>query len=397
MLLRTRAARDRHRRDREAGSSLAVVIGVVAVLGIISTTLLTVSVNGMGFTSASRAAVEAQAAAEGGIHHASANLAACDPATRTISSPTDSPRFSVAVEYRMEPFGENWLRDVCPPALATGIRLRSTGYASSRGAAGHTRGDSRIMEAVLGPEFPFVLHGDRAIAVNGSIGIDASTAAAVDANGTMDCSFSTPFLGRLHVAGTGCESVSGVLRPPAFDPTASPHAFPRLTATDTRWPRTRTTGLSAGSCNVGKSGSTVTTVLLARGSFVCTDPLVLTNVVLELTGDVVVFADTIDVVDLTVRAPSGKKHSLFLVKPWPAGRAACPDAPPRDVTVKKVRTENLTRVMMYSSTEIALIPPTQVAYSGQISACRIYAQGNTKMTYAPAGPLMIQSVRDASP
>ena len=380
-------------RDRDAGSALAAVVGVLAVTGIITATLLTATMFGTGFSSASRAAVQAQAAAEGGLDYAKANLASCNGAPITNPAGTQ-PVFSVAVAYRTRPTG-GWTPACVPltptvPPDATQIRLTSTGFAQHAGVAGHDRGNTRVMEAVFAFEFPFIIQADRRFDITGSLTVSDTAARPADmsTNGTLSCGGSLTMKGVVYApAATSCGTVPVVT---SFDPTATPFVLPRLTATDARWPKTPATLTSTGGC--APTGA----LTLPRSIVQCSGLLKLQNVQLTLTGDVAIFAPQISVDDLSVRS-SGGKFSLYLVKPWPAGQSVCPptDYMP-DVLAKKIVTDDFSSVMLYSSTEVQLDSPEGLPVRLQLIGCNVDTKGSPKITLSPTGPLVFYSKRDVT-
>ena len=237
-------------RERDAGNALAAVVGILAVTGIITATLLTATVHGSGFTSASRAAVQAQAAAEGGLDYAKVTFASCNGAPITNPAGTQ-PVFTVTVSYRTRPAGA-WTPACTPttptvPVEATQIRLISTGSAEHKGVAEHTRGNSRVMEAVYRYRYPFLLMGDRGIDITGSLTVHDTVArpADISTNGVLSCGGNLLIKGIAYVptpTPCGATTVST-----AFDGTVAPHRLPRFVPGDTRWPKTSGTLTSTGS------------------------------------------------------------------------------------------------------------------------------------------------------
>ena len=127
----------------ERGGAMVAVLGIMAVTSIIGVTITASTVNALSFTSATRAAVQARAAAEAGIDRALVDLQSACVAT---SVSTVAPRFSYALQYTLA--GTPVWRVGCPPVNAEFIKIRSTGYASALGVAGASSGDSRVLEAI---------------------------------------------------------------------------------------------------------------------------------------------------------------------------------------------------------------------------------------------------------
>lgn len=140
----------RFRRD-DAGAALAAVLGLMGVGLILTSLIMTSVVAGTGFTTATRAGVQAQAAAEAGVAAARAGLAAgtCSEASGApvyTSATGATPRY-VATIWR--PAGGGTWEARCPLGAATPARIVSTGYATATGV-GQAGGDSVKLEAILG-------------------------------------------------------------------------------------------------------------------------------------------------------------------------------------------------------------------------------------------------------
>jgi len=204
----------------ERGSALIAVIGVMAVAAIIGAALVATTVFSAGFTSAARASVQAQAAAEGGIDAVASVLSTCASATYT-NPPGTTPAFSAQVSYRTTPTG-TWVVG-CPTATATSVRIVSTGYAEATGVAGQSSGDVATMEAVLtpvvtvaGPEFENAIMGEKVISSVTSLTL-SSAAGTPDmvTKGNFNCNTAMATSGRLWVGGnftgtSGCNTGADV-------------------------------------------------------------------------------------------------------------------------------------------------------------------------------------------
>lgn len=136
---------------RERGSALVGVLGVMGVASVIGVTSTSMSVHALGFTTSTRAGVQAQAAAEAGIDFAVANLSTL--ACQSQYSSTSAPIFSVTVAYSTLPAAPgdsdtSWVSG-CPTfADAQRLKLISTGWTSAPGVAGNSSGDIRKVEAI---------------------------------------------------------------------------------------------------------------------------------------------------------------------------------------------------------------------------------------------------------
>ncbi|MDJ0337783.1 hypothetical protein [Cryobacterium sp. PH31-O1] len=128
--------------DHDAGSSLLAVVGVMAVFTIISFVIVGSTMSSVNVTSAARAEVQAQSAAEAGIDSARASLIAgkCPPLTGL------TPAFVLKVSYQS---GNTTVwNSGCPTPNATSVKIVSTGTASDLGSGANGPGNNRIVEAV---------------------------------------------------------------------------------------------------------------------------------------------------------------------------------------------------------------------------------------------------------
>lgn len=152
MFLKHWISRLLHVRRDERGSAMVAVLGVMGVTLVIALTTTTASLHAVGITTATRASVEAEAAAEAGIDYAASQLATlvCQP---TYSSLT-APIFSVVVsssDLQTSPgtTDTSWING-CPTSTSTQrLKLVSTGTASTSGVAGNTSGNIRKVEAIF--------------------------------------------------------------------------------------------------------------------------------------------------------------------------------------------------------------------------------------------------------
>ncbi len=135
---------------RDDGAALAAVLGLMAVGLIMTSLILTSVVSGLGFTTSTRAGVQAQAAAEAGVAAARAGLAAgtCSDTSGApvYTSPTGtSPRYSAAI---FRPISGGW-EAKCPVGTTTQVKIVSTGFADQSGIVGQGSGNSIKLEAIL--------------------------------------------------------------------------------------------------------------------------------------------------------------------------------------------------------------------------------------------------------
>jgi hypothetical protein len=145
--------------DRDSGSAIIAVIGVAAVMMIVALSVASLSVNALGFTSSTRAAVQSDAAAESGINTAVVDLRKGNCSV-TYSQAT-APAYSASVSYSTAASGGGWVANACPPYADQSVqrvRIISKGTAVSRGVAGNSRGNTGSVEAIYGYK-PAVLPG----------------------------------------------------------------------------------------------------------------------------------------------------------------------------------------------------------------------------------------------
>ncbi len=143
--------RDRHDdHHRDHGSTLMAVIGFMGVAAIITITVAAVTLNSLGFTSSTRAGVQAQAAAESGIDYFQADIAA-DGCSDTYA-PGLAADFTAKVSYSLFDTGESWIAGCPGAAKAKRLKVVSTGVATATGVAGNSSGDTRVVESVFAYE-----------------------------------------------------------------------------------------------------------------------------------------------------------------------------------------------------------------------------------------------------
>ncbi|MDJ0375997.1 hypothetical protein [Cryobacterium sp. PH31-L1] len=119
----------------ERGSALLAVVGIMAVMAVVATTVIGVTLGSLRVSGTIRATVQAQAAAEAGIDYTAASLgrSVC-PA---VAPPAGSPVFSVAVSYTTSDSGA--FISGCPTGSFAQVRIISTGRAETAAAAGLSR------------------------------------------------------------------------------------------------------------------------------------------------------------------------------------------------------------------------------------------------------------------
>ena len=139
----------------DKGSVLAGVIGVFAVTILLATLVASSTVYAIGFTSATRAGVQSQAAADAGISFAVAEMMKGN-CQREYSDEDAAAVLGVAaldvnfdVQIMSRPAAASTWPDGCPVADSVQVRIVSTGAAFAPGVVGHERGDTRRVEAIF--------------------------------------------------------------------------------------------------------------------------------------------------------------------------------------------------------------------------------------------------------
>lgn len=135
----------------ENGSALLAVLGVMGVTIITGLTISLASLHALGFTTSTRAGVEAEASAEAGVDVAAANLATsiCQP--QYLSN--TAPKFTVSISYSnvQSPSGysdTSWISGCPTSTSAQRVKLISIGWATNLGVAGNSSQDMRRVEAI---------------------------------------------------------------------------------------------------------------------------------------------------------------------------------------------------------------------------------------------------------
>ena len=137
--------------ERDRGSAIIAVLGVMAVTTVIAVTITTMSVHALGYTTSTRAGVQAEAAAEAGIDVAAASLATSVCKLKYSSS--SEPIFSVTVAYSTlltspGSTDSSWVSGCPTSTSAQRIKLVSTGSANAPGVAGNSSENVRVVEAI---------------------------------------------------------------------------------------------------------------------------------------------------------------------------------------------------------------------------------------------------------
>lgn len=121
---------------------MIAVLGIMAMIMIISVTLASSTLYSLQYTNATRAGVQAQAAAEAGIDFAAAKMGKAACSTPYIEA---SPQFEVEVLYLPATGGD--FKPGCPVPGALSVKLRSEGYPDVE-VLGNGTGNVRVVEAI---------------------------------------------------------------------------------------------------------------------------------------------------------------------------------------------------------------------------------------------------------
>lgn len=150
----------------ETGTTILAVVGLIAIAAIMAVTITATTIHALGFTSATRAGVQAQAAADAGVEFARALIENDDcPATGKLSRTygeidpdassdvAENLYFEATIQYGIVLSG-SWTTG-CPtgllsPLLNYQVRIESTGHAESPGVNGISALDDATVEAVYG-------------------------------------------------------------------------------------------------------------------------------------------------------------------------------------------------------------------------------------------------------
>jgi hypothetical protein len=173
----------RVRRDDE-GVALVAVVGVMAVGLILASLILTSLVNGLGFTAASRASVQSQAAAEAGIAAAQAGLQITGDcvAKGGVYTPTTAiPGLDYRATIWIKNVAGTWVRG-CPTATTTSVRIIAGGDARDQGIPSNRTGDESFVEAVFNIGVPVITEGPSASAIFTGSGGSVSSLSITSAN-----------------------------------------------------------------------------------------------------------------------------------------------------------------------------------------------------------------------
>ncbi|MGO4534649.1 hypothetical protein [Leifsonia sp. 2MCAF36] len=135
---------------RDSGFAIGGVVALMAVSILLIALMSSSVVYAIGFSTATRAGVQAQGAAEAGVAVATVGLetGTCSSVGAVYQSAAGQTPVYRAVVY--VPGGSGWVQG-CPAAGNTNVRILSNGTAANGGTAGQRANDSKTLETVLGP------------------------------------------------------------------------------------------------------------------------------------------------------------------------------------------------------------------------------------------------------
>ena len=433
------------------------------VVGLILTTLISSQiVSAYGFSSSTRAGVQSQAAADAGVAAAQAGLyvssgsgsCAGQPTAGTYSS-TGTLSYNATVQYDA---GSGW-QSGCPTLSATRVRIVSTGTATSSGVAGASSGNTSQVEAVFNYLTPGVttsgtsmyLYGGGKVEANSSLDLSESDGIIIK-SGNLDCTKNNTVIngdvtvqgnlnftgsctvnGNATVQGTatlGSGNILGNLTAGAVSPnppgTKVGGTYTQSAATPVTPPWTDVSYRpqdwvdSSGALYQVKTAPTDISCTLPNGSLGGSSlghpviinmlgcpggPLASNNTNVQLTSDVVIFAQQFNfasVNSLVFSSQNSSVHRIWFITPdyVADGAPTCQTGAPYyqgDFAVKNgytasdpttttdtFQTTNTVQAMLY--TPCAFQGKNGFTWNGQIYAGTYsYVQNNPVFTFTPIG------------
>lgn len=200
--------------DEEEGFALATVLAITMLGAIVATVMLTATMRTVGATTATRASVQARAAAQSGIDTVRALIDGGGCSTGTVTG--DGWRVTIhpstgANASAADPIG-------CPSSAARSVFLQSDGTASSTGV-GNESGDERAVESLLikpgdSPTFNKAAFGKNGIDLSTNLELrdsSGTTSADIFTEGSFSCASNMVIQGSVY-AKTGVNFSSAPCR-----------------------------------------------------------------------------------------------------------------------------------------------------------------------------------------
>jgi cytoskeletal protein CcmA (bactofilin family) len=150
LLIRLRARLRATTASGDRGFAIGAVVVLMAVSILFVAVMSSSVVYSIGFSTATRAGVQAQGSAEAGLAAATVGLetGTCTSVGAVYQSAAGTTPVYRAVVY--VPGGAGWVQG-CPAAGNTNVRIVSAGTAINGGTAGQRGNDAKTLETVLGP------------------------------------------------------------------------------------------------------------------------------------------------------------------------------------------------------------------------------------------------------
>lgn len=190
----------------DEGFALASVIGLMLLGALIVSLMLTATLRSIGSTTATRASVQAKAAAQTGIDDVRAMLAAGTCVSGTVTG--TNPGYTVTLHPSNAADATASLPIACPSASSRSVFLVSTGRASARGV-GSDDGNVRTVEALFtkpagSPKFNKAMFGLNGVNVSTNVSVHDSTgtnSADIFTEGKFNCASAMTLEGSLYARG----------------------------------------------------------------------------------------------------------------------------------------------------------------------------------------------------
>ena len=193
----------RIQRGPDDGGALVAVIGIMVVLTILVTTIVTTSLFNVRMTTETRAGVQARAAAEAGVDYVRAQIASGKCTTGTVTSPSGSPKFTVTIHPSSTGTATSSLPAGCPTASSKSVVLLAKGGAASSGV-GSSNGNVRTVEALIESKTSSAPVFNAAIFAGTGAGLNVLNLSGTDAdvvtNGSWYCSTQQTISGSIYAA-----------------------------------------------------------------------------------------------------------------------------------------------------------------------------------------------------
>jgi hypothetical protein len=189
-------------------------MSAIVLTSIMATSILAMTLFATGHTTATRASTQAFAAAEAGAQAVATSLlsgATCADAYASAVGVT--PQYSVTVRHQKK--GSVAWSAGCPDSNSDSLKITSTGYAQSNGAAGNSSGNQRSVEMLLTrpvpvPAFNKAIFGELSMGFSTDLHVTPTGADSPDlfTNGDFTCSSGMTVAGSIFVSGNALWSSS---------------------------------------------------------------------------------------------------------------------------------------------------------------------------------------------